>query len=168
MTSRRPSTSARPGGEIEPGGRRLQRVRSGHSVDFPTTVGARSRYHRTKYQFAKYVTSRSAPKAGQIVRYSVRAFKFVTGTSEVSASAVSANHCAPYGAGSGFTANRTRAITWTNGADMSAGVGIDLSAQTGYGSAAKLAWKFPRRAYLCGTADYPREGTFRMLRAKAR
>lgn len=141
---------------------------SSSGIDFPTTVGARSRYHRTQYQFAKYMTACSAPRAGQIVRYSVRAYKFVTGTSEVAVGAASARYCAVYAGGSHFTANRTRAITWTNGADMSAGIGIDLSAQTGYGSAAKLAWHFPRVARLCGTADYPGEGTFRMLRAKAR
>jgi hypothetical protein len=141
---------------------------SSSGIDFPTTYGARSRYHRTKYQFAKYMTACSSPKTGQIVRYSVRAYKFVSGASEVAVAAVSARYCAPFLAHSGYNADRTRSITWTNGADMSAGIGIDLSAQTGYGSAARIQWRFPHRAYLCGTADYPGEGAFRMLRAKAR
>jgi hypothetical protein len=139
---------------------------SSSSVDFPTTKGAVSRYHLTKYQYALYQLTCIIPGGVPLQHYEVRPYKYVSGSQERTVDAVSAGYCATFAKGSKFTAEKTASITWTDGADMSAVVGIDFSAQTGYTTKARIQWAFTATRRLCGTADYPGEGTFRMLRAR--
>jgi hypothetical protein len=72
----------------------------------------------------------------------------------------------PQNAGTTFTKDRTKAITWTNGASLAGAIGIDLSARTGYSTDAEVIFTFSRDRRLCGTGDNPGGDHTYQLRAK--
>ncbi|GAB3111871.1 hypothetical protein GCM10027055_13430 [Janibacter alkaliphilus] len=64
--------------------------------------------------------------------------------------------CEPYRKGSSFTLNRNRA--WRNyyGADLGGPIGVNLSAETGYTTKARIYFNVNRWSVrLCGTNNYP-------------
>ena len=51
-----------------------------------------------------------------------------------------------------------KAVTWSNGFNVSLGIGINLSTSTGFTTEAKEAWKIVSATKLCGSNDYPETG----------
>lgn len=65
-------------------------------------------------------------------------------------------NCASFIPGSIFTKTTTLAVEWTDGLDIAATLGIDLSTQTGYSSTASAVFHFyDVRRDLCGTTGKP-------------
>src|ERR1022692_56825 len=66
-----------------------------------------------------------------------------------------ATYCVQQLAGSTFTKNTTAAFTFTSGVNIAQIIGIDLSAQTGYDSNARLVYTFKVTRQLCGPNGPP-------------
>ncbi|WP_377002966.1 hypothetical protein [Aquipuribacter nitratireducens] len=127
------------------------------------------RSYRTTYDYNQWkVTCGSYFYGTQHSEYQVRAGTFGAGRDIVSVTipSTSSSYCAPQRVTGTVTVASSSAITWSNGAKLGSNIGMDLSAQTGYTSNAKVTFTFnsvPRR--LCGTHGLP-GGTPRQLVAR--
>lgn len=139
--------------------------KSSHDYEgFSKTWGKRSAYRFTWFKYGKYHLQ-CTYGAGYSSWYETRTTSWAGGAESLDVSAVPAGHCVPQEAGSAFTKHTTTAVKWTNGADLSGTIGIDLSIRTGYSDAAKVHFHFNRHRRLCGTGDVPAGHPYQ-LRAK--
>ena len=124
-------------------------------VEFPAASGNRHDY--TYFQWGKYHVTCADP--GSIPTsswYEARSRRFVGGSTIWNGpTAPSAGYCVTNAAGSRFVRTTSKAYEAGGGADVSAVLGIDLSARTGYSSAAEIAYSFSSTRRLCGTRDFP-------------
>ena len=112
----------------------------------PARAGAVSIRYRTKFTFGRYAVQCSTNR--------VQVIKWDGGATVQRTTAPRATWCLFYKAGSKFYDKTTNAFTFTGGADISAQIGIDLSAHTGYSTTAELYYNQVHAHYLCGTNDY--------------
>lgn len=138
------------------------------SETFPTAYGAKRRYYDTWFRYGKYRTSCTSGIVGPVFPYSVRAAYWTGGTDVRDlSSSPSAHYCVSFRQGSTFTKDDSNAVTWSNGADLSGAIGIDLSTRTGYRTNARLHYTFNKTRALCGTQDYPARTPSRIVVRRA-
>ncbi len=138
-------------------------VSSSSTIDFPSVGANRKRIHRTKFVYGRYRVD-----CGSILGPStqIRPMRLAGGDySYTPTNTLASTKCVSYSGGT-HTNERSAAITWTNGVDISSLISIDLSSRTGYSTAAKAKYTFSASRKLCGTHDYP-GGTPRTLFAKS-
>jgi hypothetical protein len=80
---------------------------------------------------------------------------YAGGTRNVHSATPAATHCVLFTAGSTFNKTSTSAYTYGGGVEMTAPIGIDLSAHTGYNTSAALDFTFTQSRDLCGTNGNP-------------
>ncbi|MEJ1092252.1 hypothetical protein [Microbacterium istanbulense] len=124
---------------------------SSTSTTWPALTGSGGRAFKTQFQYK--IIKTVCTGVGEQSR-SLRAVAHVGGTSTSTAS-VSASYCTSYVSGSTFTRSSSTAQTISGGADVSAYVGFDLSAKTGYSTTSKVTIKFTAAKSLCGSQGYP-------------
>jgi len=124
---------------------------SSTSTTWPSLTGTGGRAFKTQFQYKVFKTVCTG--TGEQSR-SLRPVAHVGGTSTSTAS-VSASYCTSYMSGSTFTRSSSTAQTISGGADVSAYVGFDLSAKTGYSTTSKVTIKFTAAKSLCGSQGYP-------------
>ena len=102
---------------------------SSSTTNFPASSASGSNLMVTKFTFAKV---RCYAGVVPTFYYQVRPTDFYGGATTLSTTTPSATYCAPYSAGSGFSRTTSNAVTYTNGVQVSAVIGINLTAQTGF------------------------------------
>jgi hypothetical protein len=131
---------------------------SAYEENFPTQGDYAKKYLWSKFEYGKYRVH--CDGSTYAYHYEVRAKQWAGGGGLTSvSSSPTATYCVPKPAGSTYSLASTKSITYTNGADVSKWIGIDLSASTGYSSAAKISGKYGPRGQLCGTNGYPASTT---------
>ncbi len=128
---------------------------SSGSITFPPVRGAQSAYRLTKFAYGKYLVLCFGLMGTVTKHYEVRATTWAGGSQTRYPGPIRARHCVPFEAGSTFAKRDTRAVRWTNGMDVSAAIGIDLSLRTGYSQEALVRFHFVHAHRLCGSGDYP-------------
>lgn len=122
-------------------------------VEFPKITTPQYLNFDTQFSYGKYCTF--YPTRG-VSEVTVRPIKHEGGTrTRTGRSTLATPNCTPYAAGSSGTKNSTEAIRWNNGVKIEAVIGIDLSSQTGFTTAAEQKWSFTTAGNLCGSADFP-------------
>ena len=125
-------------------------------MTFPTTGTLTARHHNTRFRYARY---RIYCTDGNwySIDYEARPYQFVGGANSIDpGSGPPGNYCTEYEGGSGYVRDDTKAVTWSTGVKMGVTeIGINLSAQTGFTTTAKVSYTFQSDAQLCGDTDYP-------------
>lgn len=73
----------------------------------------------------------------------------------ITSTPVSATKCIPQANGSAFELYSTTNVTWTDGVNTGAFLGIGLSTKTGYSTTAGFLYEFTANRHLCGWKDFP-------------
>lgn len=134
------------------------------SEDYPALHGKSSAYRDTYFKYGRYyVTCYEGYPGVASHYYETRPTSWAAGQRTRYPSAPAASKCVPQPKGSSFTKHTSQAVTWTNGADLSATIGIDLSTRTGYSGDAEVKFTFNRNRRLCGTGDYPGGTPYQLL-----
>lgn len=134
------------------------------TVGFGRVAKNTRRYHFTGWEEAKFFIKCMSPNKHW---WEVRTTKFAGGTRAATPpSGPAMNHCAPYNAGSFFTRQQNKAAKWSNGLKTGGSIGIDLTIQTGYSSAARIRYDFTGPSWLCGNNAHA--GTSSRIASKAR
>lgn len=112
---------------------------------------------QTQFRYSKFKNQCVNAWAGIIsTSYQVRPVKFLGGTKVVKQSSYpTANHCTSYAAGSEFILDRTTAYKFGAGVLTGPGIGVNLTASTGYSTTASVKYVFSSAKKLCGTHDVP-------------
>ncbi|MFC9689963.1 hypothetical protein ACFTSF_15565 [Kribbella sp. NPDC056951] len=128
------------------------------TIDYPAVGDYQSRYRYSQFKYGKYRVACTRPGGIPVPYYEARVTTWAGGSkSAVPSAGIGSGHCAPYEQGSNVELDRSRAVTWSNGAQVGGDVGIDLSARTGYTTNSKLKWGFNRARKLCGSHGLPGE-----------
>lgn len=122
------------------------------TTNFPASSSSGSRLMVTQFTFAKV---RCYAGVTPTFYYQVRPTDFYGGATTLSTTTPSATYCAPYEAGTSFSRTTSNAVTYTNGVQISAVIGINLSAQTGFRTDAKYTASFTSARHLCGKNSGP-------------
>lgn len=127
-------------------------ISSSTTTSFPTSSSASSQLMVTKYTFGKFYCF-----AGVVPTkyYQVYPTGHYGGATTLATTTPNANQCAPYQAGSSFSKTTSSAVTYTNGAQLSTIIGINLSAKTGFTSSAKYEASMTSSKRICGVVDGP-------------
>lgn len=133
---------------------------------FPTLSGATSGYYSTEFTYGQYFIICAADTGTTVSWYQDQVAGWAGGTKLQYPSAPSATYCVSELNGSTFTRTSSKAITWTNGVNIAAEIGINLSSVTGYSSSASISFHFTANHHLCGTGGYPASTPYQ-LEAKA-
>jgi hypothetical protein len=130
-------------------------VSSSATVGFPANTNS-FKVWKTQFVYGKYFTACVTNGVVTSSFYTAKADAFAGGTSVQTVTGYpTANYCTSYLAGSSFTKSTTAAYTSSVGAATSGLLGVNLSASTGYTSAAKLTFNFTAARNLCGVTGYP-------------
>jgi hypothetical protein len=125
------------------------------SIDYPATGNYIDRFSESRFRYGKfYVSCSQGGTVPPITYYEARPYQWTGGAQVVSPGwtpSFDPDNCAPYLTGSVFTKESTWAITWTDGVNIDAAIGIDLSTRTGYSAGAKIQMGFNRARRVCGT-----------------
>lgn len=134
-------------------------VSASGTIDFPRQGRYTHKLMRTKFTFAQFNVL-CVNFLGQIVgnSYEVRPVSWAGGSDTVNSGYTpAARYCVPFAKGSYFSKEKSRAVTWTDGAAIKGAIGVDLSSQTGYSTKANAAFQFIDGRSLCGSNAYPGE-----------
>jgi hypothetical protein len=114
---------------------------------------------RTAFRYGKFFHYCVGQAGAAVHWYEVRAINHVGGAQSIYGSWYpDANYCLPYEARSGQKLERTLSLEWSAGADVSAAIGMDLSARTGYSTVTTTHYIIgPLQRRLCGKYAYPSE-----------
>jgi len=126
------------------------------TVTYAKTGHYAKRYHDTTFRLGKYRISEYSTQGPLIRRwYSVQPLNWTGGSrTRILQTAPAASYCGPaWAARTKWVKDRTQAVTWGNGFDISGTIGIDVSTSTGYSSTAKLTYEFGSTRHVCGTND---------------
>lgn len=133
-----------------------------NSVDFAFMSGAGNRQYRTTIRYGKYEFNCSA--YGELDPehyYKVLPMNHALGNGYVTPPAPpTANYCQPQIGGSSgdpltVEVANNRSYTWSQGAALSAGIGINLSSRSGYTNESKVRFSFYGNRHLCGSNGDP-------------
>ncbi|NQX16603.1 hypothetical protein [Rathayibacter sp. VKM Ac-2857] len=134
-------------------------VSSSSSVGMPTVSGASGRLWKTQFNYGKFGY---ACAGSGYQNYQTKATSFAGGSTwSTAASPPSATYCVTQAAGSSFTKNSTSATTFSAGAAV--GLGINMSAQTGFSTSTALTFSFSATHKLCGSNAYPGNSPARLV-----
>lgn len=126
---------------------------SNTSETFPARGHAYVLY-QTEFTYGEYEKVCASPGSRQ-VSWIARATGYAGGAKSVlQAGPPNSPFCVSQEAGSTFTKNTTRAVTWSNGLSIPV-LGLSVSSQTGYDSGASVTFHFGRTHRLCGTGGFP-------------
>jgi hypothetical protein len=128
------------------------------SIDYPAVGNYQSRYRDTQFKYGQYRIGCTSSGGVPYTYYQARPNGFAGGATSYSPGrgpAKTAAFCTLYQAGSTVTVERSKAVTWNNGVEISAALGIDLSSVTGYSAGAQLRYTFNYGRELCGEKDVP-------------
>ena len=137
-------------------------ARSTASVSFARTSSFK--IWKSQFKMGKYFTS--CANYGVITGsyYTARVRAYIGGAAvQGVAGAPSTPYCVTHASGSGFTTEYEKAYSNSVGWDSDTLIGVDLSARTGYSSAAKINFQFDKRMKLCGTHGYPADNPKRLV-----
>jgi hypothetical protein len=117
--------------------------------------------YATYFKFGKYAAY-CYPVGGRKTEdsyysWKVRPSSYVGGAAMNASTTPSATKCSNFsGGGTTLTRDSSKANTWSSGASLDSSIGINLSSETGFSSAAKLSYKNTGSAarQICGTNDY--------------
>ena len=126
------------------------------AVQYATYGGKTGAYYKTYFQYYEYKTT--CPGFPSLTSYSARPYTYAGGSSSGTVPTISATWCVPFAPYTDHYESATTAVTWSNGVALKgATVDIDVSAKTGYTTAAELSFHNGTRygAHLCGTGGYP-------------
>lgn len=130
-------------------------VAQGTSTQFPAARSNKNNY--TYFAFNKYQYRCTYGGVEMSSEYRARATRHGGGAVTTSPSAAPSGwQCRDYEKGTTFTQNKSRAHTYTTGADLTGPIGAYLTTTTGFNSGQRIyinidAWK----VRLCGTKGYP-------------
>jgi hypothetical protein len=136
---------------------------------FQQKTGAHSWFFDSYFRYGKYVIYCDWGFGSYIDHLEVRPTSYAGGTHyrEVGGWTVQSKYCVPESIGASFTKNSTQAQEWSDGLDIDALIGIDLSTVTGYTSSTSVKFSFTANRRLCGYADVPAGPGPRRLEAVA-
>jgi len=117
------------------------------STGFPKVSGVEGTHFRTNFVYGLYNVSCGGQQT--------QPTSYAGGTRNVHSATPAATHCVLFTAGSTFNKTSTSAYTYGGGVEMTAPIGIDLSAHTGYNTSAALDFTFTQSRDLCGTNGNP-------------
>lgn len=122
---------------------------------WPTATAAGSREYKTYFTYGEYQITCAAPFITRTT-YEVRPISYAGGATYTSSTTLpAASKCTQFAKGSTFTKDTSKAVTWSNGANLKAAIGVDLKSQAGYTEAVSIKFEFKATARLCGSNDYP-------------
>lgn len=124
-----------------------------YAIGFPEQLGAHGEYFKTEFHEGYYSTH-CVWTGGSSTTYSYRNNGFSGGAASSGASIPSAGYCTGVEDKADIHIHTSQAITWSNGLDTSASLGISLNTDTGYSTDAELAYYFHHNGYLCGTNNF--------------
>ncbi len=117
------------------------------------------RVHQTRFELGKYYDICWYDQGGSQSWYLAKTKRWIGGHQYYTAASYpAAANCSPYLSGDKPEIDDHKAVTWSNGYDVSAGIGIDLQSSTGFTTVAKQSWTFLASGSICGTNDYPEAG----------
>lgn len=126
-------------------------VSSTVTIGFPTSSTAGSRLAVTKYTFAKIKCTNGTTNTWY---HQVRPLGHYGGATTAGSTAPTATACVRHLATTTFSKTNTTAVNFTNGAQLStSGIGINLSASTGYTASAKYSVTFSSSRNLCSVGS---------------
>lgn len=128
------------------------------SVAFPSTSGKTGIYYRTYFRYARYCHWYCDGVACAVDGQEVRPYSWERGTQVtrgVPVPSVKKRNCSHYVAGSSDDSEGSRAITWTNGVEVTGDLkgvvgGVSLSSRTGFTTHAENLVTFHTHGWLCG------------------
>jgi hypothetical protein len=137
-------------------------ISSTNAVEFPFMSGAGNRQYRTTFRYGKYEFNCSSYGSWEPEHYyKVLPMNHALGNGYVTPpSPPTANYCQPQIGGTSSSPLRVeilnnRSYTWTLGAALKAGIGINLSSRSGYTRESKLRFAFYGNRQLCGNNGDP-------------
>ena len=126
------------------------------TIDYPTQAANRITVFQTTFGYHK-IHRQVSGKAGCVDQgYVVRPYQWQGGASTYTTAAaptVTMTNCSAIRAGVTITKDTARAITFSNGLEISGVIGIDLSTQTGFNTSTRIRHMFFSAGLLCGTND---------------
>lgn len=121
-------------------------------VTYPTYGNGQGVYYETEFVYGLFQDEDAC--SGWDAQPTGYAGGAITSVSDQAPGTVKA-HCVVQQPNSTFTKTTTLAVEWTDGLNIAAALGIDLSTQTGYSSTASVVFRFHALRDLCGTDGLP-------------
>lgn len=124
-------------------------------IGYPVVPANGKKVEQTYFKYGKFAIT-CVGKGYSITSYESRAYQFAGGSDNYNAAGTpSWTECTSYIAGTTPKITTHKAITFSNGVNISGAIGIDLSGSTGFTTEAKLAFAFATNGNLCGSNGLP-------------
>lgn len=134
-------------------------------INFPAQGDHHGALYDTQFRYGKFMVMCATPPFAASVWHEASPMEWVAGSRVRPVGWPKATYCSTNAKGSTFWLDRSRSITWSDGVDIGAELGIGLLSQTGFTQQAKVSYKFAHKKRLCGTNGYP-GGTPLLLQAR--
>jgi hypothetical protein len=139
-------------GVIDPGQSTTRTVSS--STGWSATSRAGHQVLGTYFTYGKYST-RQCSINGDRYYSTYKAEGHEGGATRLTAAKPIASYCRPHAAGTKFTKEATKAVTWNRGVKFSKIIGFDLHSSSGYTTTARQTFTFSSAKRLCGVKALP-------------